>query len=296
MDMPRGIKALDIYYKGLFKLHNKFLPRDLSSRIDSYPYLCSDTYYFLCDLHITSEAALLNYFKHPDPKFKKMYILGSLVGDLLKNLELIKNVKLESIVIMESDNLQKASDLENLLTISSKVFSNNLVGSSKKVFSLPLGLERQAYRSAGNLGDFKKIPSTVSKSRPFNFLIAWNDDTNTNRKQARNIFRKASSTINVEKRINAKSVHKLMRKTLFVPSPAGNGLDCHRTWEALYLGCVPVVLEADFCGDSTWPLLVVKNWEDIVFQKPEELIQIYTSLKESHPEPATFAKSVLDRI
>ena len=27
----------------------------------------------------------------------------------------------------------------------------------------------------------------------------------------------------------------------FVASPAGNGLDCHRTWEAIYLGVVPIV-------------------------------------------------------
>lgn len=27
-------------------------------------------------------------------------------------------------------------------------------------------------------------------------------------------------------------------------SPRGNGVDCHRTWEALYLGCVPILTEA----------------------------------------------------
>ena len=26
-----------------------------------------------------------------------------------------------------------------------------------------------------------------------------------------------------------------------VISPMGNGLDCHRTWEALYLGVIPLV-------------------------------------------------------
>jgi hypothetical protein len=218
------------------------------------------------------------------------------VSDLLKNLDLIQNIRLESIVITESDDLQQASVLENLLTISEKVFSNNLVGSSKRIFPLPLGLERQTYRSAGNLKDFKKIPNAHPRTRPINFLIAWNDDTNSNRKQVRDIFRKSSRTINFKRRLNAKSVHKLMRKTLFVPSPAGNGLDCHRTWEALYLGCVPVVLEADFCGDSTWPVLVVKNWRDLALLKQEELIQIYSSFKESHLEPTAFTKLVLDRI
>jgi hypothetical protein len=27
----------------------------------------------------------------------------------------------------------------------------------------------------------------------------------------------------------------------FVASPYGGGPDCHRTWEALILGCIPIV-------------------------------------------------------
>jgi hypothetical protein len=27
----------------------------------------------------------------------------------------------------------------------------------------------------------------------------------------------------------------------FVVSPPGNGIDCHRTWESLYLGSIPIV-------------------------------------------------------
>ena len=32
-------------------------------------------------------------------------------------------------------------------------------------------------------------------------------------------------------------------ESMFVLSPPGRGLDCHRTWEAIYLGALPVVLE-----------------------------------------------------
>jgi hypothetical protein len=225
-----------------------------------------------------------------------MYILGSLVNELLINLDFIKNIKLESIVIMESDNLQEASVLENLLLLSKKVFSNNLSGSAKFIFPIPLGLERQAYRSAGNLKNFKRKPDIDPKFRTINFLIAWNNDTNPNRKQVRDIFKNGSGTLNIEKRLSAKSVHKLMRKTLFVPSPAGNGLDCHRTWEALYLGCVPVVLAKEFCGDESWPVLVVQNWQDLAIMTQEELVKSYVAFKKLHIEPLAFTKSILDRI
>lgn len=51
---------------------------------------------------------------------------------------------------------------------------------------------------------------------------------------------------------------------LFVLSPHGGGLDCHRTWEALALGCYPVVrsspLDTLFEG---LPILIVKEWSDV---------------------------------
>ncbi len=50
----------------------------------------------------------------------------------------------------------------------------------------------------------------------------------------------------------------------FVISPHGNGVDCHRTWEALALGCVPIVrtspLDALYEG---LPVLIVSNWCEV---------------------------------
>jgi hypothetical protein len=37
-----------------------------------------------------------------------------------------------------------------------------------------------------------------------------------------------------------------LKKHKFVVSPPGNGIDCHRNWEAIYLGCIPIVLNSHF--------------------------------------------------
>jgi len=50
----------------------------------------------------------------------------------------------------------------------------------------------------------------------------------------------------------------------FVICPHGGGLDCHRNWEAICLGCIPIVKTSQI--DSLYddlPVLIVKNWEDI---------------------------------
>ena len=55
-----------------------------------------------------------------------------------------------------------------------------------------------------------------------------------------------------------------MSSLAFVASPLGNGLDCHRTWEALALGCMPVVKKSNL--DPLYkdlPVLIVNNWSDI---------------------------------
>jgi hypothetical protein len=50
----------------------------------------------------------------------------------------------------------------------------------------------------------------------------------------------------------------------YVISPHGNGLDCHRTWEAIILGCIPIVktspLDTMFEG---LPVLIVKDWSEV---------------------------------
>jgi len=59
----------------------------------------------------------------------------------------------------------------------------------------------------------------------------------------------------------------------FVISPSGNGLDCHRTWEALCLGCIPIVKSSpiDHLFEGL-PVLIVNSWSDITRTKLEEVI------------------------
>lgn len=52
----------------------------------------------------------------------------------------------------------------------------------------------------------------------------------------------------------------------FIASPHGNGLDCHRTWEAIIMGCVPIVKTSSLDSmyySNKFPVLVVNKWEDL---------------------------------
>jgi hypothetical protein len=50
----------------------------------------------------------------------------------------------------------------------------------------------------------------------------------------------------------------------FVLSPKGNGMDCHRTWEILCLGSIPIVKGSEFNElFSDLPVLIVNEWSDV---------------------------------
>lgn len=58
-----------------------------------------------------------------------------------------------------------------------------------------------------------------------------------------------------------------MTEYAFVLSPFGNGMDCHRTWEALLCGCIPIVRTSVFNElFEGLPVLIVENWSDISLQ------------------------------
>ena len=46
--------------------------------------------------------------------------------------------------------------------------------------------------------------------------------------------------------------------------PRGNGIDTHRLWEALYLGCIPIVKRhITHCFDEYLPILFVDDWQQL---------------------------------
>tara|TARA_R110000824_G_scaffold331078_1_gene517825 strand:+ start:6974 stop:7771 length:798 start_codon:yes stop_codon:yes gene_type:complete len=52
----------------------------------------------------------------------------------------------------------------------------------------------------------------------------------------------------------------------FIFSPRGNGIDCHRTWEALYLRTIPIVKRCTHMDAfDELPILFVNEWSEISY-------------------------------
>jgi len=70
-----------------------------------------------------------------------------------------------------------------------------------------------------------------------------------------------------------------MAQYQFVVSPPGNGMDCHRTWEALYMGCFPIVLKHSMYDEyKELPIIQVNDYSEITY----DLLYSYLNKKYSY--------------
>lgn len=97
----------------------------------------------------------------------------------------------------------------------------------------------------------------------------------TDRKYVFNLFKDRPFCLK-EKPKNHRDYLIDLANSKFVLSPRGAGIDCHRTWEALLMGAIPIVKTSSI--DPLFeglPVLIIQDWneitEDFLHQKWEEM-------------------------
>ena len=60
----------------------------------------------------------------------------------------------------------------------------------------------------------------------------------------------------------------------FIISPRGNGVDCFRNWDALYMKCIPIVPRSKYMEDyADLPILFTDDYKEITFRYLNETYQ-----------------------
>ncbi len=239
----------------------------------SAPFLSGDTFKFLADYIFENDA--YNFpedLKAIDGQGSVIFTHGGPVSAAANDLAKFCSQGFEfpnaTLIIHNCDVIPSPQDMGILARRFKEVFSVNWLGDPKLVRPLPIGLENRDKRRNGVPADYaREIRKGLPRfdERDINFLICFNVKTNPKeRKVALDLTKDLPGAYVVEGFITPKQYRKLVLRSKFVISPPGAGPDCHRTWEAMYLGAIPIV------KSNSWPfrhlplpVIQLENWEEL---------------------------------
>jgi hypothetical protein len=201
--------------------------------------------------------------------------------DYLTNLFNLLNDKIEDCTIITGNSDYEINDdiIEYAPKCIKRWFAQNANTKSNKVFGLPIGIENDkncileghgvGWEHAKQKVEFLKNPPNVEPTK--NIYANFSLDTHTSRVKVAEICTKiphiTKDISNSHNQINNKSYEKYIQEILehrMVLCPRGNGIDCHRVWEVLYLGRIPIVKkEIAMLHFKQLPILFIDDWQQL---------------------------------
>ena len=263
--------------------------------------VCSRGILKSCDIKSNTPYSSITYLYDYD--FSKLengstvYICGNAIRDFVKHSNTIeKKIILVSGDCDETipDDIFTDSEFKEFIE-SDKIihwFSQNCVGKHPKLSGIPIGLDYHTMSNRNHewgdrLSPFiqeKELYDIKNSSKPFyqrnikcysNFHFLMTTRYSYDRLDAINTIH--NELVYYEQtKVKRYDSWKKQTEYAFVISPHGNGYDCHRTWEALCLGCIPIVKTSliDYLYDDL-PVLIVKEWSDVTYDLLDETVKLF---------------------
>ena len=204
---------------------------------------------------------------------------------ILKYKDILNTKKDLTIITHNSDhclydgptNNPNAIDV-NELTCFSRWFGQNTYTS--KVIPLPIAFENRRWEECFG-PKTQWLEDAYHQITEPSSLVYFNCNQNTNAKDRRECYDEASKTdiVSIDQpNLTYPQYLDRIKEHMFVLSPRGNGLDCHRTWEILMMRRVPIIkkegqLETLY---KDMPVLFVDNWSDIYNMNLKEIFKTFS--------------------
>jgi len=186
--------------------------------------------------------------------------------------------KIDKKIILISGNSDLIID-DNFLSIINnkniiKWYAVNSIIKHDKMVNIPLGLQNEHLYFYNNPQSNQKLITNVINEnivKNKNVLLSFNIKTNILHRKPIYDKLKNKSYIDIRnfKRDDRFDINFMMdyyreiKKHKFVICPLGNGPDCHRYWEVLYLGSIPIIQKHpvldNFFENDTLPVLYIDD-------------------------------------
>lgn len=261
--------------------------RELASRArpSSFPFVSGDTFRAMSNVIVDEAGVSTMHWREGDVLFVATKYVQQLV-QLARVPERTPIAATMTVLIHNGDILPDRELLTELVSQFAYVWAVNATDELEGIGirALPIGLENRHWNRNGLLEYFVP-PSKRDVLPPLmgrKSLIFGSFRTETNpheREQLRRDLRERGATWH-DPSGGLSAYVAAMRDAIFVLSPPGNGHDCHRTWEALYQGAIPVVLSGSLARTllAQLPILEVTSWLDFLHRSDEELQDVASEL------------------
>jgi hypothetical protein len=251
--------------------------------ISSFPLVSGDTFRSICDLSFddnTETQNILNDILAIDPKKDlKIFINGgSRYSELFEEFE-SKGIKRKIHFIYHNDDLSLILKSSQKFIEAHRFYSVNTNHPSQ--INIPLGIDNLKECRYGKIlnytnNDVRLFKSSVEKNTVL--LLNFKEETNlVHRSSVLNLSKKYDF-VKVANRVDVFANIRNIQSSYFVLSPAGNGIDCYRNFEAMYLGAVPIVQRAErlpYMADL--PILIVDTFKDFLDLPYSAKVELFMS-------------------
>ncbi len=264
----------------------------LKRRPSSAPFVSGDTYRAYADvLYDETKTCKAEDIKEGNIVFVSAWILNDFYTHVLTRV----TEKFILITHQSDVNITDSKEYKTIANNSNVIhwFAQNCTLEHNKVTPLPIGLEDTWRHNAGYVKDFASlIKKKVCKKSP-KIVVAFTMGTNADARFEcyRALWRKPI-TNEFPGSLTCRQYRKRLQRYMFVASPEGNGLDCHRTWESIYLGVVPIVKRnymTEYFASLGLPIWIIDSWDEVANCSEEELIKKYGFImKNSNLEATSF--------
>lgn len=230
----------------------------------SYPYITGDGFRAIAN-HVYDETGTFNPL---DVKLNDIiFVKSDLIDSYFKKI----HPKIQAKYKLITHNSDCEIGPREVKFLDEKIinwFAQNNTFPHSKLTPIPIGIENKRLFGSGYLL-CKIINKLTSSNIKKNDRILFGFNTNTNfqeRQIALDQLRKNPQADGITSWLSNVEYLKLLNRYKFVASPPGNGVDCHRTWEALYLGVTPIVREStcmDYFKNIGLPILINSSYDNI---------------------------------
>ena len=245
----------------------------LHLRPPSYPYISGDTFRKITKKRYEKQKKInLSEIRKGDIVF----VESPLVIEFYEKI--VKNLKHPIILIITNgdENFDESYSFIFDHPMIYYAFVQNIIFNHKKVQAIPIGLENLKYLENGIILDFLnyRIKSIKKKCK---VLVNFSINTNIyERKAAYDIFSNLDFSFCFLEKKETSVYRKIASNYKYILSPPGNGFDCHRTWETILLGSIPIVKKNPFFNYfPNLPILPLEKWEDIYKYTIKDLNNYY---------------------